>query len=70
MGGRADSPNYSHEMCSDTFCLLAISCKPGYQNVSKDLKQSTSRRFMTLAFDYPAAALEAKIMEINGIRLY
>jgi MoxR-like ATPase len=40
-------------MCSDTFCLLAISCKPGYQNVSKDLKQSTSRRFVTLEFDYP-----------------
>ncbi len=43
------------------FCL-AISYNPGYQSVLKDLKQSTRQRFVALEFDYPSAALEAKIL--------
>jgi nitric oxide reductase NorQ protein len=43
------------------FCM-AISYNPGYQSVLKDLKQSTRQRFVALEFDYPAAALEAKII--------
>jgi nitric oxide reductase NorQ protein len=43
------------------FCL-AISYNPGYQSVLKDLKQSTRQRFVALEFNYPAAALERKIV--------
>ncbi|MEW5893650.1 MAG: CbbQ/NirQ/NorQ/GpvN family protein [Pseudomonadota bacterium] len=43
------------------FCL-AISYNPGYQSVLKDLKQSTRQRFVALEFDYPAPALERKII--------
>jgi nitric oxide reductase NorQ protein len=43
------------------FCL-AISYNPGYQSVLKDLKQSTRQRFVAMEFNYPAAALEAKII--------
>ncbi len=46
---------------SEDFCL-AISYNPGYQSVLKDLKQSTRQRFVALEFDYPAAALERKIV--------
>ncbi|MFQ5644967.1 MAG: CbbQ/NirQ/NorQ/GpvN family protein [Thiogranum sp.] len=46
---------------SDDFCM-AISYNPGYQSVLKDLKQSTRQRFVALEFDYPAAALEARIV--------
>ena len=44
------------------FCL-ALSYNPGYQSVLKDLKQSTRQRFVALSFDYPAAELEAKIVQ-------
>jgi nitric oxide reductase NorQ protein len=43
------------------FCL-AISYNPGYQSVLKDLKQSTRQRFVALEFNYPAAALEIRII--------
>lgn len=43
------------------FCL-AVSYNPGYQSVLKDLKQSTRQRFVALEFDYPGAALEARIV--------
>ncbi len=46
------------------FCLT-ISYNPGYQSVLKDLKQSTRQRFVALEFDYPDAALERKILEIE-----
>lgn len=46
---------------SSEFCL-AISYNPGYQSVLKDLKQSTRQRFVALEFDYPAAALETRIL--------
>ena len=42
--------------------LLAISYNPGYQNVTKDLKQSTRQRFMSLEFNYPPRQLEIEIV--------
>ena len=41
---------------------LVISYNPGYQNLMKDLKQSTKQRFTALDFDYPEAELEARIV--------
>ncbi len=42
--------------------LLAISYNPGYQSVTKDLKQSTRQRFMALEFGYPPRELEIEII--------
>src|SRR6201996_4068258 len=33
--------------------MLVISYNPAYQSASKDLKQSTRQRFVTIDFDYP-----------------
>jgi nitric oxide reductase NorQ protein len=41
---------------------MVISYNPGYQSVLKDLKQSTRQRFVSLAFDYPPAETEARIV--------
>ncbi len=41
---------------------LVISYNPGYQNIMKDLKQSTKQRFGALDFDYPPAEVEAEIV--------
>jgi len=41
---------------------LVISYNPGYQNLMKDLKQSTKQRFGALDFDYPDAKVEAEIV--------
>ena len=41
---------------------LVISYNPGYQSLMKDLKQSTKQRFTAFDFDYPDAALEARIL--------
>ena len=41
---------------------LVISYNPGYQSLMKDLKQSTKQRFAAFQFDYPEAALEARIV--------
>jgi len=41
---------------------LVISYNPGYQNLMKDLKQSTKQRFGSLDFDYPEAGIEAEIV--------
>ncbi len=41
---------------------LVISYNPGYQNLMKDLKQSTKQRFGALDFSYPDAAVEAEII--------
>ena len=41
---------------------LVISYNPGYQSLMKDLKQSTKQRFGAMSFDYPEAAVEAKIV--------
>ena len=41
---------------------LVISYNPGYQNLMKDLKQSTKQRFAALDFTYPEAETEAEIV--------
>jgi nitric oxide reductase NorQ protein len=41
---------------------LVISYNPGYQNLMKDLKQSTKQRFAALDFEYPDAEVEAEIV--------
>lgn len=41
---------------------LVISYNPGYQSLMKDLKPSTKQRFVAFDFDYPDAALEARIV--------
>jgi nitric oxide reductase NorQ protein len=45
----------------DSF-LIVISYNPGYQSVTKELKESTRQRFVSLAFDYPKAEVEAEIV--------
>jgi nitric oxide reductase NorQ protein len=42
--------------------MLAMSYNPGYQSVLKELKQSTRQRFVGIEFQYPAQALEARII--------
>ncbi len=41
---------------------LVISYNPGYQNLLKDLKQSTKQRFGALDFHYPDTEAEAEIV--------
>ncbi|HWG32697.1 MAG TPA: CbbQ/NirQ/NorQ/GpvN family protein [Gemmatimonadaceae bacterium] len=41
---------------------LVASYNPGYQHALKDLKPSTRQRFVSLDFDYPEAAIEARIV--------
>ena len=41
---------------------LVISYNPGYQNLMKDLKQSTKQRFGALDFNYPDSAVETEIV--------
>ncbi len=41
---------------------LVISYNPGYQNIMKDLKQSTKQRFAAFEFDYPTPEVEAEIV--------
>ena len=41
---------------------LVISYNPGYQNLMKDLKQSTKQRFAALDFAYPEEDIEAEIV--------
>lgn len=42
--------------------LIVISYNPGYQSVTRELKESTRQRFVSLAFDYPEDAVEAEIV--------
>ncbi|MES2641233.1 MAG: CbbQ/NirQ/NorQ/GpvN family protein [Myxococcota bacterium] len=42
--------------------LVVISYNPGYQSVSKELKESTRQRFVSLSFDYPTPGVEAEIV--------
>ena len=42
--------------------LLVVSYNPGYQSTIKDLKHSTRQRFLSIEFDYPAQALEQRII--------
>lgn len=41
---------------------LVISYNPGYQNLLKDLKQSTKQRFGALDFNYPKTELETEVI--------
>ena len=41
---------------------LVISYNPGYQNLMKDLKESTKQRFAALDFNYPEAEVESEIV--------
>jgi nitric oxide reductase NorQ protein len=46
--------------------MLVISYNPAYQSVSKDLKQSTRQRFVTIDFDYAPADREAQVIAHEG----
>lgn len=41
---------------------LVVSYNPGYQSLTKDLKQSTKQRFGALDFDYPEEKIETDIV--------
>lgn len=48
--------------------MMALSYNPGYQSVTKDLKESTKQRFAALTFGYPEAEAEARILvEESGV---
>lgn len=42
--------------------MLVVSFNPGYQRGLKEMKPSTRQRFVSLAFDYPPAAVERRIL--------
>jgi nitric oxide reductase NorQ protein len=46
--------------------MLVISYNPAYQSASKDLKQSTRQRFVTIDFDYASAEREAQVIAHEG----
>ncbi|MET0387866.1 MAG: CbbQ/NirQ/NorQ/GpvN family protein [Polyangiales bacterium] len=46
--------------------MLVISYNPAYQSVSKDLKQSTRQRFVTIDFDYAPRDREAQVISHEG----
>ena len=48
-------------LAADGF-MLVVSFNPGYQRGLKELKPSTRQRFVTLAFQYPEAAIETEIV--------
>jgi len=41
---------------------VVISYNPGYQSVSRSLKESTRQRFVSIPFDYPSPQVEAEII--------
>ena len=43
--------------------MLVVSYNPGYRNLLKGLKPSTRQRFVAMAFDYPDAAAESRIVQ-------
>jgi nitric oxide reductase NorQ protein len=47
--------------CPDDF-LVVVSYNPGYQSVTRELKESTRQRFVSIAFDYPEPGVEAEIL--------
>ena len=42
--------------------MLVVSFNPGYQNLFKNLKQSTRQRFVSLTFDFPEMKHEIEIL--------
>ena len=43
--------------------MLVVSYNPGYRNLLKGLKPSTRQRFVAMAFDYPEARAESRIVQ-------
>lgn len=41
---------------------VVVSYNPGYQSVTRELKESTRQRFVSLAFDYPPEETEVEIV--------
>jgi nitric oxide reductase NorQ protein len=50
------------ELAAPPAFLVVVSYNPGYQSVSRQLKESTRQRFVSLSFDYPSADVEAEIV--------
>lgn len=50
------------ELAAPPSFMVVVSYNPGYQGVSRELKESTRQRFVALAFDYPGAEAEAEIV--------
>ncbi len=46
--------------------MLVVSYNPGYQNLLKGMKPSTRQRFVSLRFDFPAAAREEAVVAREG----
>jgi nitric oxide reductase NorQ protein len=42
--------------------IVVLSYNPGYQSVSRSLKESTRQRFVSIEFGYPSAEAEAEIV--------
>jgi nitric oxide reductase NorQ protein len=42
--------------------LVVVSYNPGYQALSRELKESTRQRFITIPFTYPSPDIEAEII--------
>ena len=42
--------------------MTVISYNPGYQSITRTLKESTRQRFVSIAFDYPTEEAEAEIV--------
>ncbi|MFW5787988.1 MAG: CbbQ/NirQ/NorQ C-terminal domain-containing protein, partial [Halanaerobiales bacterium] len=43
--------------------MMVISYNPGYQNVRKELKESTKQRFCSINFDHPHPEIEKEIIK-------
>ncbi len=50
------------ELAAPDGFLVVISYNPGYQSVTKELKESTRQRFVSIPFDYPEAEAEGSIV--------
>ncbi|MCK6506080.1 CbbQ/NirQ/NorQ/GpvN family protein [Myxococcota bacterium] len=50
------------ELAAPDSFLIVISYNPGYQSVTRELKESTRQRFVSLSFDYPDEAVETEIV--------
>ncbi|MFT4976202.1 MAG: nitric oxide reductase NorQ protein [Myxococcota bacterium] len=46
--------------------LIVVSYNPGYQSVTRELKESTRQRFVSLSFDYPEDTIEAEIVSAES----
>ena len=42
--------------------MMVVSYNPGYQNIKKELKESTRQRFSAITFNYPPEEKEARIV--------